>query len=143
MRALPTLALAVTLGASAGWAHDARAVGRVTTPAEIDRFTEVESVRHDAAGRVTGLVRNTSDDTLRDVRVLIQLVYHWPNEMHPGAESPSDAVVAEIAGPLEPGETAQFDATLPTGAPRGDFEPRVKVLGFTAVGPPTAVIIDR
>jgi hypothetical protein len=134
MRAVRILAFAVAASAASAWpAATSRASDRITTPAEIERATQIESVRNEA-GHVTGVLRNRSSDTLRDVRVLVQLVYHWPNEMHPGEPSPSNAVVAQIPGPLEPGQVARFDAALPTESAPGVYEPQAQVLGFTTIG---------
>ena len=91
---------------------------------------------------VAGLVVNLSPREVRSVRVLVQLVYHWPDEMHPGPRSPSAAAVVVVDGPIPPGGSTAFRATLGgrpdvaagPGDQQADFEPRASLLGWKEVG---------
>jgi hypothetical protein len=95
----------------------------------------VEDVRA-ADGAIEARLTNRSPRELRDLRVQIEYVYHWPDEMHPGDESPGRAWSHVVAGPLAPGASERIVFHPPGGLPTapGRFEPRVQVLGFTEVG---------
>ena len=96
---------------------------------------------------VSGVIVNLVPRELRDVRVLVQLVYHWPDEMHPGPESPSDAAVVTLAGPIPPGGSTPFrvavgprpDVAAGPDEPKTDFEIRASVIGWSEVGEPAIV----
>jgi hypothetical protein len=104
----------------------------VDDPAVIDARTSVADVRVDG-GAIEGRLTNRGPHELRDVRVLVTYTHHWPDEMHPGDDSPSNAWVHVVPGPLIPGETETFRFAPPGGLPTGPgrFEPGAKVLGFT------------
>ena len=95
------------------------------------------------AGTVTGRLHNRGTNEVRDVRLLVQLVYRWPDEYHPGSVNPSRAVLVDIPGPIPPGETTPFRVELSAtpdvaAAPPGSgFEVRAAVMGWSEVVPPT------
>ena len=109
----------------------AAAARAVDVPAAVDEAVEVADVRI-ADRAVEATLRNRSAHALRNVRLMVDLVYHWPNETHPGDVSPGTAFVHVVAGPIAPGASELVRAVPPGGYPDapGTFEPRVKVLGF-------------
>ena len=115
------------LSASIGGAAD------VSSPRDIDRDVTIDSVQSEA-GHVSGVIRNHSSESVSDVRLLIQQTYRWPNERKPTGESPSQAVVRVIAGPIAPGDSVQFNEAVPTPqverGSRGSFEAHAQILGY-------------
>ena len=116
----------------------------LTGDAEARSAIEVRDLRRTAEG-ISGVAVNRGRLELRKIRILVQLLYHWPDEMHPGPVSPSDATIVTIEGPVSPGEAAPFVGTLPTrpdvaaGPTRPEesaFELRAAVLGWSEVGVP-------
>jgi hypothetical protein len=107
----------------------------VDDPAVVDARTSVADVRV-SGDAIEGRLTNRGPHELRDVRLLVTYTHHWPDEMHPGDESPGNAWVHVVPGPLIPGESETFRFTPPGGLPTGPgrFEPGAKVLGFTEVG---------
>ena len=102
----------------------------VSSPTDIDRVLTIESV-HSEAGHVSGVIRNHSSQSVSDVRLLIQQTYHWPNERKPIGESPSQAVVRVIPGPIAPGDFVRFnEAVLTPQVARGSFEAHAQILGY-------------
>ncbi|HTF33176.1 MAG TPA: hypothetical protein VK714_05665 [Myxococcota bacterium] len=102
----------------------------VSSPTDIDRVLRIESVQSEA-GHVSGVIRNHSSQSVSDVRLLIQQTYLWPNERKPRGESPSQAVVRVIAGPIAPGDSVRFNEAVPTPqVARGSFEAHAQILGF-------------
>lgn len=134
--AAPFGALFLLVGA-AGPAETQQIVGDDVARATI----EVRDLTRTGDG-VAGLVVNLSPREVRSVRVLVQLVYHWPDEMHPGPRSPSAAAVVVVDGPIPPGGSTAFRATLGgrpdvaagPGDQQADFEPRASLLGWKEVG---------
>jgi hypothetical protein len=109
----------------------------VDDPAEVDARTSVGDLRV-TGDAIEARLTNRGPHELRDVRVLVTYTHHWPDEMHPGDESPGHAWVHVVPGPLIPGQTETFRFAPPGGLPTGPgrFEPGAKVLGFTEVGAP-------
>jgi hypothetical protein len=104
-------------------------------PEAVDRVVTVSDVRA-ADGAVEATLHNRGSAALRDVRLLIDCVYDWPEERQPGATSPGRAWVHVVPGPIAPGGALAVRFVPPDGLPSGPgaFRTSVKVLGFTAVG---------
>ena len=89
-------------------------------------------------GVVSGELVNNSSRTLRDVQLLIRSTWLWNNEMHPGADSPGDAVYYTVEGDISPGGSKPFTyrpaSPLPS-RPDGHFEIAVSVAGFAEIIP--------
>jgi hypothetical protein len=104
-------------------------------PEAVDRVVTVSDVRA-ADGAVEATLHNRGSAALRDVRLLIDSAYDWPEERQPGATSPGRAWVHVVPGPIAPGGTLAVRFVPPDGLPSGPgaFRTSVKVLGFTAVG---------
>jgi hypothetical protein len=104
-------------------------------PAEIDARVVVgdASVRD---GAIEATLTNRTPREIRDVRLLIEYVYHWPDEMHPGDESPGRAWPHVVRGPIAPGATEALRFEPPGGLPTapGRFTPRIQILSFTEQG---------
>jgi hypothetical protein len=131
----PILVLsAALLGAALCAGAPARALDAA---ADVDARVALGEIRVEGDA-IEGRLTNRGPHELRDVRVLLTYTYHWPDEVHPGDESPGHAWVHVVPGPLIPGasETFRFAPSggLPTGP--GRFEPGGQVLGFTEVGAP-------
>lgn len=89
-------------------------------------------------GVVSGELVNNSSRTLRDVQLLIRSTWLWNNEMHPGADSPGDAVYYTVEGDIPPGGNKPFTyrpaSPLPSRAD-GHFEVVVSIAGFAEIIP--------
>ncbi len=87
-------------------------------------------------GMVSGKLVNTSGDTLRDVKLIIDQSWLWNNERHPGSESPGRTdfyMVPEIP----PHGTVTLQYRSPVASVQrtdGRFTARVMVESFTQVG---------
>jgi hypothetical protein len=90
-------------------------------------------------GTVTGEIRNTSKNTVRDVQLFIRYSWLWANEFRPGKDNPSEAFYQTVAGEIAPGGSMPFKFTPSSPLPKrsgGKFgPPTVSVAGFTQVIP--------
>lgn len=120
---------AVVASAPAATAQDA--------PAAVEASVSIGPVSV-SAGRIETTLTNRSPRELRNVRVLVTYTYHWPDERHPGDDTPGHAWAHVVPGPLAPGASAALSFAPPGGLPtsEGRFDPGVQVLGFTEVGAP-------
>ncbi len=115
--------------------------GEFVGPEEAETELVAENVSAHA-GTVRGRLHNRGAHEVRDVRLLVQLVYRWPDEYHPGAVNPSRAVLVGVPGPIPPGEAAPFRVELSAtpdvaaGPPGSGFEVRAAVMGWTEALPP-------
>ena len=92
-------------------------------------------------GTVSGVIRNKSPNTVRDVQLFIRYEFLWKNEFHPGKDDPSAGFYQTISGDIAPGGSLPFKFTPSPSLPNrsdGTFEgPAVSLAGFTQVIPPT------
>jgi hypothetical protein len=133
-RSLAPYALAVALGPFLSASYAGGAEPRIVSQNGVDLQVHDVKAQGDA---VTARVTNPTDREARDVRLLVQRVYRWPNEFHPTANSPSAATVEPLGMSVPPGSTVQFRGSLPgSSAKGGSFETRVEVLGYELVGNP-------
>lgn len=104
----------------------------IDSPAEVDADVVVSDVGT-ANGAIEATITNRSASEISDVRLLIDYVYHWPDETHPGDESPGRAWSHVVPGPISPGASAPLSFTPPGGLPTapGRFAPHIEVLSFT------------
>ncbi len=111
------------------------AAAALDAPAEVETVVAVDGVRV-SEGAIEARLTNRGPRELRELRLQIDYVYHWPDEMHPGDESPGRTWPHVVPGPLAPGASEDLLFRPPGGLPTapGRFEPRVHVLGFTEVG---------
>ena len=82
---------------------------------------------HAGSGVIEATLTNRGDRALRDVRLLIEYVYHWPDEMHPGDDSPGARLVPRRRrARSHPARARQLRFAPPGGLPTapGRFEPR-------------------
>ena len=88
-------------------------------------------------GTVSGVVRNKSPNTVRDVQLFIRYEFLWKNEFHPGKDDPSAGFYQTVSGDIAPGGTLPFKFTPSPALPNrsdGKFEaPSVSIAGFTQV----------
>jgi hypothetical protein len=105
-----------------------------------DQASQVVSIRNLSVKGdvVSGELVNNSSRTLRDVQLLIRFTWLWNNEMHPGADSPGDAVYYTVEGDIPPGGSKPFTyrpaSPLPS-RPDGHFEVAASVAGFAEIIP--------
>jgi len=105
-----------------------------------DQASQAVSIRKLSVkdGVVSGELVNNSSRTLRDVQLLIRSTWLWNNEMHPGADSPGDAVYYTVEGDIPPGGSKPFTyrpaSPLPS-RPDGHFEVAVSIAGFAELIP--------
>jgi hypothetical protein len=87
-------------------------------------------------GTVTGVVVNTSNHTLRDVRLMIAHEWLWSNEFHPGTDDPGRAEAYVVPGDIPPGGQVRFSSPADPLPHRSDghFRTRVDVVGLTQIG---------
>jgi hypothetical protein len=89
--------------------------------------------------RVSGVIVNRGADPIRNVRLVIDHVYSWPNEYRPGPQSPSEAEDYVVEGEIPAGGQKAFSTTFRRPSPPatgGSFETRVYVVSFTQILPP-------
>jgi len=90
---------------------------------------------------VTGVVVNNTPHVIRDVEVLVEYHWLWANEFKPGPVSPGHSAVIKLEKDIAAGQTSAFrytpDPALPTRKD-GQYDPEVRVTGFTSVIPGTA-----
>ena len=88
-------------------------------------------------GTVSGVIRNKSPNTVRDVQLFIRYTFLWKNEFHPGKDDPSAGFYQTVSGDIAPGGTLPFKFTPSPALPNrsnGRFEgPSVSIAGFTQV----------
>jgi hypothetical protein len=103
-------------------------------PAAVDARIAVRDVRV-RDGAIEATLVNRGPREIRDVRLLVDYVYHWPDEMHPGDESPGRAWPHVVPGPIPPGASQPVRFEPPGGLPTapGLFSPEIQVLGFREV----------
>ncbi|HEY3305826.1 MAG TPA: hypothetical protein VGL70_20055 [Candidatus Binatia bacterium] len=105
-----------------------------------EQATQVVSLRNLTVkdGVVSGELVNKSPRTIRDVQLLIRYTWLWNNEMHPGEQSPGDAVYSTVEGDVPSGGSKPFtyrpQSPLPE-RPDGHFEVSASVAGFTEIIP--------
>ena len=106
---------------------------------QADSVLRIENVAAEPDGSVSGVIRNNSKNTVRDVQLFIRSTFLWKNEFHPGKESPSVASYPTISGEIAPGGSLPFKFTPTSPLPKrtdGRFErPSVSIAGFTQVIP--------
>ena len=124
----------IALAAALTLAGSARAPA-VEPQSEVDAVVSVDGVRAEGC-TIEATLRNRGPRELRDVRLLIECIYHWPDEHHPDDESPGRSWTHVVPGPIAPGASETVRSTPPGGLPTapGAFEPRVRVLGFRERG---------
>src|SRR5262245_32673172 len=88
-------------------------------------------------GTVSGVIRNKSPNTVRDVQLFIRYTWLWANEFHPGKDNPSEIFYQTVSGDITPGGSLPFKFTPSSPLPKrsgGKFaQPTVSVAGFTQV----------
>jgi hypothetical protein len=133
-RTLVPYALAVAFGPFLVASHAAANEPRIVPESRVDLQIHDVQPQGDA---VTARITNPTDREARDVRLLVQRVYRWPNEFHPTSSSPSAATVQPLGMSVPPGSTVEFRGSLPgASAKGGSFDTRVEVLGYELVGNP-------
>jgi hypothetical protein len=104
---------------------------------QADGVLSIENVVAQPDGSVSGVIRNNSKNTVRDVQLFVRSTFLWKNEFHPGKESPSVASYPTISGEIAPGGSLPFKFTPSPPLPNrtdGRFErPSVSIAGFTQV----------
>ena len=104
---------------------------------QADSVLRIENVVAQPDGSVSGVIRNNSKNTVRDVQLFVRSTFLWKNEFHRGKESPSVASYPTISGEIAPGGSLPFKFTpSPPLANRADgrFErPSISIAGFTQV----------
>ncbi|HTN69619.1 MAG TPA: hypothetical protein VMO00_00855 [Methylomirabilota bacterium] len=89
-------------------------------------------------GTVTGELRNKSSHALRDVQLLINYVWLWKNERHPGKDDPGRSIYYSVPGELSVGGSNRFQYTPSPPLPKrmdGSFQISVSIAGYTEVIP--------
>ena len=106
---------------------------------QADSVLRIENVAAEPDGSVSGVIRNNSKNTVRDVQLFIRSTFLWKNEFHPGKESPSVASYPTISGEIAAGGSLPFKFTPTSPLPKrtdGRFErPSVSIAGFTQIIP--------
>ena len=109
----------------------------VSSQQQADSVLRIENVAAEPDGSVSGVIRNNSKNTVRDVQLFVRSTFLWKNEFRPGKESPSVASYPTISGEIAPGGSLPFKFTPNPPLPKrmdGRFErPSVSIAGFTQV----------
>ena len=109
----------------------------VSSQQQADSVLRIENVAAEPDGSVSGVIRNNSKNTVRDVQLFVRSTFLWKNEFRPGKESPSVASYPTISGEIAPGGSLPFKFTPSPPLPNrmdGRFErPSVSIAGFTQV----------
>jgi hypothetical protein len=86
-------------------------------------------------GTISGVIANRSSEPVRNVQLLVDHVWYWKNEFHPGTSSPGRSEFHTVTGEIPPGGSMPFtfqSEPLPQRAD-GHFEAKVRVTRFTEV----------
>jgi hypothetical protein len=107
-------------------------------PRIADRKVAVDDVATQN-GVTSGVLVNHNTRAIKDVKLIVQYRYQWPDEWKPGSHSPGRADQFTLQGTVAPG--ASFPFTVPGLAPAtpasgGHFDTVVRVLSFDEVIPP-------
>ena len=109
----------------------------VSTRQEIARILVLENVKVQN-GIVSGVIRNRSPHTVRNVELFIRYTWLWDDERHPGKVDPGTSTIYTLRQEIPPGGTARFTFTPSPPVPRirgGQFDTSVSVAGFTEIIP--------
>lgn len=84
---------------------------------------------------ITGEIVNQLPDRIRDVELLIRQIWHWNNELRPGANPPGDAYYHIVATEIPSGAIERFTYELSPLPSRSDgyFETVVTIASFTEI----------
>jgi hypothetical protein len=106
---------------------------------QADSVLRIENIAAEPDGSVSGVIRNSSKNTVRDVQLFIRYTFLWKNEFHPGKESPSLASYPTISGEIAPGASLPFKFTPNPPLPKrsdGQFlPPTVSIAALTQIIP--------
>ena len=56
----------------------------VASQQQADSVLRIENVSAEPDGSVSGVIRNNSKNTVRDVQLFVRSTFLWKNEFHPG-----------------------------------------------------------
>jgi hypothetical protein len=125
------IGIVLGFGPNASWSQT------VLSQQQADSVLRIENVAAQPDGSVSGVIRNNSKNTVRDVQLFVRSTFLWKNEFHPGKESPSVASYPTISGEIAPGGSLPFKFMPSPPLPKrtdGRFErPSVSIAGFTQV----------
>jgi len=131
------------LAGSLTFAAGTALAGSRPTILEADQGAKLVTVEEVAfeGNHVSGVIVNRGADPIRNVRLLIDHVYSWPNEYRPGAQSPSEAEEYVVEGEIPAGGQKAFSATFrrpspPESESGGKFVTKAYVVSFTEIMPP-------
>ena len=120
------------------WVQQApAATGQTEIISAADATPEVEVMNVQSEnGLVSGVVINRSPEPVRNVRVLIDQVWYWNNERHPGDFSPGHSEFYTVQGTIPPGGSLPFRIESPPLPQQADrhFETMAHVTEFTQIG---------
>jgi hypothetical protein len=129
--------LSLLIGIVLGFGPNASWSQTVLSQQQADSVLRIENVAAQPDGSVSGVIRNNSKNTVRDVQLFVRSTFLWKNEFHPGKESPSVASYPTISGEIAPGGSLPFKFTPTPPLPNrtdGRFErPSVSIAGFTQI----------
>ena len=110
-------------------------------PQELKRIVEVTGAQLQDNGEVTGTAVNRAVNPVREVKLAIQYVWLWKNEMHPGNDDPGHTDFYILPDEIPPGGRAPFTYRPSELLPRrsdGHFEVEARVLSLVQVERPAA-----
>jgi hypothetical protein len=129
--------LSLLIGVVLGFGPNASWSQTVLSQQQAGSVLAIEKVATQPDGSVSGVIRNNSKNTVRDVQLFVRSTFLWKNEFHPGKESPSVASYPTISGEIAPGGSLPFKFTPTPPLPNrtdGRFErPSVSIAGFTQI----------
>ncbi len=106
-------------------------------PSEASSLLRVENVSS-RDGKIAGTLVNKARSPIRNVKLLVQHTYRWPNEYAPGAVDPSRAETVTIDAEIPAGGSYAFTQVSQPPQPLADgghFDTTVSALSFDRVIP--------
>lgn len=107
----------LTLGAVLGWAAES---GNLLSSTEEPAAVTLQA-QGAPDGSVSGTIRNGTDGTVRNVRVLVRHDWLWQNEFNPGTDDPGRVETVTVTEAIAPGTSHTFTYQPSPALPaRGD-----------------------
>jgi len=132
---LSLAALVALAGAAAAADVQVSGTPEIVPREAMSRYVSVRDVRSDD-GTVSGTVANTSNNTIRDVQLIVRHEWLWNNEFHPGVDNYSHVETYTVPGEIPPGGSKPFTVRSESPQPGradGHFATDVQVGNLTAI----------
>ena len=128
------------LGVAAAFAlasHPASAEGDLVSGSAASSEIKISDIKASSDGSVSATVKNATDATMKDIKVLVTHTWYWKSERKPGEDNPGRSSYGSVPGEIPPGGSVAFEYHPSPPLPArddGTFETTVEVQSFTRVG---------